>query len=86
MRQGPLLLHLPETAGRYCLMQFVDAWTKSFAYIGRRASRTGEGSFLPASEGCAGELPAFLPRDPQYQQRSAVLNGTYVLPPIPNTR
>jgi hypothetical protein len=86
VRQGPLLLHLPDPAGRYRVMQFVDASTKSFAYVGRRTSRTSEGSFLPAAEVWAGELPAFRPVIRMYQQRSAVLNGTYVLPPILKTR
>ena len=56
--QGPLLLHVPDTADRYYVLQFVDAWTNNFAYIGRRATGTGAGDYLLASEDYAGEVPA----------------------------
>lgn len=36
----PLALHVPDTHGRYYVMQFVDAWTNNFAYVGRRATGT----------------------------------------------
>ena len=38
---GPVLLRVPDTAGRYYVLQFVDAWTNNFAYVGRRAQRPG---------------------------------------------
>ena len=44
---GPVLLRVPDTAGRYYVLQFVDAWTNNFAYVGRRATGTAAGS-LPA--------------------------------------
>ena len=40
------------------MLQFVDAWTNKFAYIGRRATGTSEGEFLLAADGWAGEAPA----------------------------
>lgn len=43
---GALLLTVPDTAGRYYVLQFIDAWTNNFAYVGRRATGTGEASFL----------------------------------------
>ena len=43
---GPVLLRVPDTAGRYYVLQFVDAWTNNFAYVGRRATGTAAGSFL----------------------------------------
>ena len=43
---GPVLLRVPDTAGRYHVLQFVDAWTNNFAYVGRRATGTAAGSFL----------------------------------------
>ena len=33
-------------AGRYYVLQFVDAWTNNFAYVGRRATGTAARSFL----------------------------------------
>jgi Protein of unknown function (DUF1254) len=39
----PVRLDVPDTAGRYYVLQFVDAWTNNFAYVGHRA--TGEAAF-----------------------------------------
>jgi hypothetical protein len=58
VRQGPLVLHVPDTGGRYYVLQFVDAWTNNFAYIGRRATGTSEGEYLLAADGWTGEAPA----------------------------
>jgi len=58
VRQGPLVLHVPDTGGRYYVLQFVDAWTNNFAYIGRRATGTGEAEFLLAPDGWTGDVPA----------------------------
>jgi hypothetical protein len=41
---GPVLLRVPDTAGRYYVLQFVDAWTNNFAYVGRRATGTATGA------------------------------------------
>ena len=46
VREGPLVLHVPDTNGRYYVLQFVDAWTNNFAYVGRRATGTKEAQFL----------------------------------------
>ena len=54
---GPLLLHVPDTDGAYYVLQFVDAWTNNFAYVGRRATGTAEGTFLIAPPGYAGDVP-----------------------------
>ncbi len=51
---GPVLLDVPDTAGAYYVLQFVDAWTNNFAYIGRRATGTGEGRFLLVPPGPVG--------------------------------
>ena len=42
---GPVRLRVPDTAGRYYVLQFVDAWTNNFAYVGHRATGTEAGSF-----------------------------------------
>ncbi|MDQ2660975.1 MAG: DUF1254 domain-containing protein [Actinomycetota bacterium] len=54
---GPLLLHVPDTDGAYYVLQFVDAWTNNFAYVGRRATGTAEGTFLIVPPGWSGEAP-----------------------------
>ncbi len=46
MSGGPVRLDVPDSGGRYDVLQFVDAWTNNFAYIGHRATGTGPGSFL----------------------------------------
>lgn len=53
----PLVLHLPGTSGRYYVMQFVDAWTNNFAYLGRRSTGTDEGLFLLAGPDWEDEVP-----------------------------
>ena len=54
---GPVLLRVPDTAGRYYVLQFVDAWTNNFAYVGRRATGTAAGSFLLVPPGWQGNAP-----------------------------
>ena len=46
---GPLLLEVPDTAGAYYVLQFIDAWTNNFAYVGKRATGTAAGRFLLTS-------------------------------------
>jgi hypothetical protein len=58
LREGPLVLRVPDTNGRYYVLQLIDAWTNNFAYLGRRATGTEEAEFLLAPEEWAGETPA----------------------------
>jgi hypothetical protein len=55
---GPVLLRVPDTAERYYVLQFVDAWTNNFAYVGRRATGTAAGSFLLVPPTWRGHAPA----------------------------
>jgi hypothetical protein len=57
----PLLLTVPDTADRYYVLQFIDAWTNVFAYIGRRVTGTKTGTFLLIPPGWAQEPPAGVP-------------------------
>ncbi|UTT54729.1 DUF1254 domain-containing protein [Microbacterium maritypicum] len=55
---GPVELRVPDTAGRYYVLQFVDAWTNNFAYVGHRATGTRAGTFLlvpPSWDGETGD-------------------------------
>lgn len=54
----PVLLRVPDTTGRYYVLQFVDAWTNNFAYVGRRATGTAAGSFLLTPPGWQGNAPS----------------------------
>jgi hypothetical protein len=57
VRQGPVVLHVPDTQDRYYVLQFVDAWSNNFAYIGRRATGTAEAEFLLTDSGYDGPVP-----------------------------
>jgi hypothetical protein len=57
VRQGPVVLHVPDTHDRYYVLQFVDAWSNNFAYIGRRATGTAEASFLLTDGDYDGPVP-----------------------------
>ncbi|MCM2414376.1 DUF1254 domain-containing protein [Streptomyces sp. RKAG290] len=54
---GPVRLHVPDTVGAYYVMQFVDAWSNNFAYVGRRATGTEAGDWLVVPPGWAGTVP-----------------------------
>ncbi|MER5722239.1 MULTISPECIES: DUF1254 domain-containing protein [Streptomyces] len=54
---GPVRLHVPDTGGAYYVLQFVDAWGNAFAYLGPRATGTGEGDWLVVPPGWAGTVP-----------------------------
>jgi hypothetical protein len=54
---GPVRLDVPDADGRYYVLQFVDAWTNNFAYVGHRATGTDAGSFLLVPPGWEGEEP-----------------------------
>ncbi|PYE17494.1 hypothetical protein DFR67_106197 [Williamsia limnetica] len=54
---GPVSLHVPDTAGRYYVLQFVDAWTNNFAYVGHRATGTAAGDFMLVPPGWTGPTP-----------------------------
>lgn len=43
---GPVRLRVPDADGRYYVLQFVDAWTNNFAYVGHRATGTQAGTYL----------------------------------------
>lgn len=55
---GPQLLRVPDSGGAYYVLQFVDAWTDNFAYVGKRATGTAAGLYLLTGPGWSGEVPA----------------------------
>ena len=57
LRHGPLLLSVPDTRDRYYVLQFVDAWSATFAYVGRRATGTTAQTFVLAPAGYDGVVP-----------------------------
>ncbi|HEY9603412.1 MAG TPA: DUF1254 domain-containing protein [Allocoleopsis sp.] len=55
--QEPIILHVPNTHGRYYSVQFMDAYTNSFAYVGRRVTGTKEGNYAIVGPTWRGTLP-----------------------------
>lgn len=58
LSDGPIILSVPETEGRYYLMPMLDMWTDAFAVPGTRTSGSGAGHFAIVPSGWQGELPA----------------------------
>lgn len=57
LADGPLVLHVPETGGRYFTMQLLDAFTSSFAYVGRRTTGSGAVDVAIAGPRWRGRVP-----------------------------
>lgn len=58
LSKEPVLLHVPDTHGRYYVMQLMDAWSETFSSPGKRTTGTAEGWFAIVGPGWKGELPA----------------------------
>jgi hypothetical protein len=59
---GPRVLDVPDTAGRYYVIQLLDAYSNTFAYVGRRTTGTHAGSHAVVPPGFKGSLPAGVKR------------------------
>lgn len=57
LSKEPVLLHVPDTRGRYYIMQLVDAWMENVAAPGKRTTGTGEGWFAIVGPRWNGRLP-----------------------------
>lgn len=55
---GPLILDVPDTGGRYYVLQLLDAYSNTFRYIGRRTTGTDAASYALVPPGFSGALPA----------------------------
>jgi hypothetical protein len=62
LSRGPLVIDVPDTAGRYYVLQLLDAYSNTFRYIGRRTTGTDAGSFALVPPGFRGALPAGVSR------------------------
>ena len=59
LRTEPLVIDVPAVGDdRYYSLQFIDAYTFNFAYVGSRTTGNGEGAFLLAGPTWSGETPA----------------------------
>ncbi|MDZ4858277.1 MAG: DUF1254 domain-containing protein [Candidatus Hydrogenedentes bacterium] len=58
LRQGPVLVSVPDTAGRYYLIQMMDMWSDVFASVSPRTAGAGANRFLVTPPGWTGEIAA----------------------------
>jgi hypothetical protein len=58
LAKGPLVLHVPDMAGRYYSVQFTDPSDGTdFAYVGKRTTGTEAGEYLLSRPGWKGTVP-----------------------------
>jgi hypothetical protein len=62
LSQGPRVIDVPDTAGRYYVLQLLDAYSNTFANVGRHTTGTAARSFALVPPGFRGELPAGVTR------------------------
>jgi hypothetical protein len=55
--KGPIILSVPDTNGRYYLMEFMDAWTNVFESIGKRTTGTTAQEFIIVGPGHKNKVP-----------------------------
>lgn len=53
----PIVLSVPDTAGRYYLLPMLDAWTDVFCVVGSRTTGTKAGNFVLVGPDWRGSLP-----------------------------
>jgi hypothetical protein len=58
LTNGPVVLHVPDTRGRYYVMQMLDAFTNVFAAPGKRTTGTEEHDFAIVGPTWKGSLPS----------------------------
>ena len=73
---GPLLLDVPDSAGRHYVLQFIDAWTNNFAYVGERASGTSAATYLLTPPDWTGNDPD-RPTEIRFPTRVASILGRW---------
>lgn len=54
----PLVLQVPPISGRYYTLQFIDAYTNNFLYIGSRLNDTTGGTYLITGPNWKGDVPS----------------------------
>ena len=62
LTKEPVVISVPDTHGRYYLLQLLDMWTDSFAGVGKRTTGTATGNFAVVGPSWLGELPQGLQR------------------------
>lgn len=58
LKNEPLVLQIPPIADRYYSVQFIDAYSNNFLYIGSRTNDTTGGTYLISGPNWQGEVPS----------------------------
>ncbi len=61
LSQGPLVLDVPDTAGRQYVIPLMDAWTNVFATVGKGSTGTEAGSYMIVGPDWKGDKEESLP-------------------------
>ena len=78
---GPQVIGVPDTHGRYYSIQFIDFRTNPFTYIGSRTTGTKAGAFAITPSGWRGRLPRGVREVPATTKRVLGLVRTLVNDP-----
>jgi hypothetical protein len=62
LSREPILIHVPDSGGRFYLLQFMDAWTETFADPGKRTTGTAEKWLAIVGPDWTGKLPEHVTR------------------------
>jgi hypothetical protein len=62
LNQQPTILTVPDSHGRYYMVEIVDMWSNAFAYVGGVATGYNGGNFALVGPGWQGTLPAGVKR------------------------
>jgi len=78
LSEGPMVVHVPDTHGRYYLMPMLDAYTNVFASPGKRTTGTQAHDFAVVGPGWQGTLPSNVMRIDAPTNRVWVLGRTEI--------
>ena len=76
---GPVLLTVPAVGERYYVLQFVDAWTNNFAYVGTRATGSEAAEFLLVPPGWEDDPAAGGPAVIRFPTRVGTIVGRWAV-------
>jgi hypothetical protein len=60
LAHGPFVMSVPDTRGRYYLIEMLDGWTNVFSSPGKRTTGTAKADYAITGPGFSGTLPAGL--------------------------